>query len=329
MEGIPDADMKEHERSRGSEYAPPVEAKKPMASSAAAVVAAATGMMPSGTVGVNVGGAPHGPPFVGVNVMPIPGLPYGIPSGVPSGVPSGIPSGVPSGIPSNAHPQYGNFAPNLAQGQNPGSFGAAIPPPPSLAPPHTIVGAARAAGHVAAGQLAAGHVAGLPNKPLFPSVSGSSSSSQSGSVVGTDFKPLVMNAGPGPGPAGSAPFLVSVTSANTTVSASAIISKPASSATIATAGATSKIVHPEEDISLEELRARRIKYKSIIPQSASPVNGMNPNAAVYSTPGAPPGAPPMGANLLVAQPALSLPAPLPAHPLPAHPSFQSTFRPAY
>ena len=215
---------------------------------------------------------------------------------------------LPFGLPQNSQ-QFANFAANMSGANSHHQmppFGAAIPPPPSLVPPHTIVGAARGMG--------------LPNKPLFPSVSSATTTTHS-SVVGTDFRPLGFPPNSGP----NNPFLTSnanTNSSNATVSASAIISKPASSAMIATAGATSKIVHPEEDISLEELRARHMRYKLVIPQqSLQSFNGLNPNAAVYTTPTGPP--PPLPPNLGM-PPQGMLP-----NPLSAHPSFQSTFRPAF
>lgn len=273
MEGIPDTDIKEHERSKGFEYKPPNESKPlPVVSTS----------------------APPMIPIAGVVNAPMPGV-------LP------MPT-MPFGLPQNSQ-QFANFAANMSAPQgshHPMAFGAAIPPPPSLVPPHTIVGAARAMNP------------GLPNKPLFPSVSSVSTLNQS-SVVGTDFRPIGFNPNSGPNNA----FLTSNAnnSTNATVSASAIISRPASSssATITSTGASSKIIHPEEDISLEELRARQMKYKIVIPHSLQSLNGMNTNAAVYTTPTGPPPMPPN----------MGLPPPPPHQAMLAHPSFQSTFRPAF
>ena len=279
MEGIPEGDLKDHEKSKGNEVKTQFNESKPMPV-------------------VSTSGAP---------MIPIPGVVTGQLPGMMS-----MPS-MPFGLPQNSQ-QFANFAANMG-GPPPshhqmGPFGAAIPPPPSLVG-HTIVGAAR------------GLNPGLPNKPLFPSVSSTTTTTQS-SVVGSDFRPLGFAHNSGP----NNPFMTSnanTNSSNPTVSASAIISKPASSATIATAGASSKIVHPEEDISLEELRARQSKYKLVIPQQKpqQSMNGLNPNAAVYSTPTGPP--PPLPPNL-------GLPPPqglLGPNPMSAHPSFQPTFRPAF
>lgn len=87
-----------------------------------------------------------------------------------------------------------------------------------------------------------------PPKPLFPSVI--PTSSPGAPVVGADFKPI---------------------SSGATISAPPTTNTPGGStsgstggdpkvATIATAGGASKIIHPAEDISLEEIRARHPKY---------------------------------------------------------------------
>ena len=273
MEGIPEDDLKDHERSKGNDFRPQTESKP------SPVVSTSTSAPLIPIPGV------VSPPMPGVLQMP--SLPFGLPQ---------------------ANQQFANFAANLPPPPTslPQMFGAAIPPPPSLVA-HTMMGGGRHMAH---------H---LPNKPLFPSVSSASTTTQS-SVVGTDFRPLGF--APNSGPNNS--FMSQNTnSSNATVSASAIISKPASSATIATAGATSKIVHPEEDISLEELRARQPRYKMVIPpQTHQSMNGLNPNSAVYTTPSGPP--PPLPPNL-----GLPPPPPQGLLPNPIHPSFQSTFRPAF
>jgi hypothetical protein len=272
MEGIPDADIKEHERSKGLEYKPQTESK------------------PSSSVSTPV--APM-IPIPGVGSAPIPGV-------------MSMPS-MPFGLPQNPQ-QFATFAANMAavhHSSHPslGPFGAAVPPPPSLLPTHTLMNRVLPPG--------------MPNKPLFPSVSSTSSANQS-SVVGTDFRPLGYNTNSGPNNA----FMTSHANPNNaTVSASAIISRPASSAMIGTTSGTTRIVHPEEDISLEELRARQMKYKLVVPQPMSQsMNGMNLSAAVYTTP------PPMPPNMSLPPPPPGMLAP---NPLSTHPSFQSTFRPAF
>ncbi|RWS08384.1 BUB3-interacting and GLEBS motif-containing protein ZNF207-like protein [Dinothrombium tinctorium] len=295
MEGIPENDIREHERQRGSDYspsipptvvAPPKITPPAIGTNPAAVVAAATGMITPQAVGVTVGNSSAAP---GSYVVPglVPGIPFGA-AAVAAAVTSQASAGNPYAAAALAAASHA--APTSA-------FGITIPPPPlgqvttpSVNPPSSI--------------------GAVPNKPLFPSVSGASTSGTNTAVVGSDFKPLAFGA--------------SSSASTATLSAPAVISKPAS--TIATAGATSKIVHPEEDISLEELRARQIKYKSIKSQATtqsqmSPFNGMSQNSisqALYSTPNLPP------------PPPLPQGVPPGIHGLPNHPpSFQPTFRPAY
>ncbi|GJQ80937.1 hypothetical protein Trydic_g4754 [Trypoxylus dichotomus] len=94
-------------------------------------------------------------------------------------------------------------------------------------------------------------------KPLFPSAV--PTSSPGAPVVGADFKPI---------------------SSGATISAPPTTNNPGSSSasgssdsskvqTIATTGAASKIIHPSEDISLEEIRARQSKYAKCIPTKSS------------------------------------------------------------
>ncbi|XP_054160280.1 BUB3-interacting and GLEBS motif-containing protein ZNF207-like [Oppia nitens] len=270
MEGIPEADIKEHERSKGNDFKPQNDSK-PMPS-------VSTSMAPM-------------IPIPGAVTAPIPGV-------------MAMP-GMHFGLPPNPQ-QYANYAPNMVATSHPplGPYGTAIPPPPSLAPPHTIVGAARTQ---PPGALTLPH-----HRPLFPSVS-SAPTTNHNSLVGADFRPLGYNM--------SAYMTTHTNSTNATVSASAVISKPASSAIIGTLSGTSRIIHPEEDISLEELRARQMKYKliaGISQQLPQTMNGLNPSAAVYSTP--------MPPNMSLPPPPPPMMAP---NPMSTHPSFQPTFRSAF
>nr|CAH7712505.1 unnamed protein product [Callosobruchus chinensis] len=92
-----------------------------------------------------------------------------------------------------------------------------------------------------------------PPKPLFPSaVPTSSPNGPTPPVVGADFKPI----------------------SSATISAPPTTNTPGPSsdsskvATIATTGAASKIIHPPEDISLEEIRARNPKYARNLPSKS-------------------------------------------------------------
>lgn len=105
---------------------------------------------------------------------------------------------------------------------------------------------------------------GVPPKPLFPSAVPTSAASSPGTpIVGADFKPITSGN-------------VVVSKATFPAYSSATISAPPTTnpsasgdankiPMIATTGAASKIIHPAEDISLEEIRARLPKYQKTIP----------------------------------------------------------------
>ncbi|KAG5886604.1 hypothetical protein JTB14_001028 [Gonioctena quinquepunctata] len=94
---------------------------------------------------------------------------------------------------------------------------------------------------------------GAPQKPLFPSAIPSSPGGPVAPVVGADFKPIT-----------SATISAPPTT-NTPGSNSSSSSDGNKIVTIATSSATSKIIHPTEDTSLEEMRAKIIKYTKILP----------------------------------------------------------------
>eukprot|EP00112_Aurelia_sp_Birch-Aquarium-sp1_P012121 Seg2548.1 transcript_id=Seg2548.1/GoldUCD/mRNA.D3Y31 product="Pyridoxal-dependent decarboxylase domain-containing protein 1" protein_id=Seg2548.1/GoldUCD/D3Y31 len=95
---------------------------------------------------------------------------------------------------------------------------------------------------------------GLP-RPLFPAAAAQASANAVTSTgpVGADFKPLSATS--------SSESLPSQSGAKSSTSA-VTNQTPASSkpGTVPLVSATSRIIHPEEDISLEELRARTLKY---------------------------------------------------------------------
>ncbi|XP_074605615.1 bub3 interacting GLEBS and Zinc finger domain protein isoform X2 [Brevipalpus obovatus] len=274
MEGIPEADLREHERQKGSadgsfasqSIGPSVMgAKMPpsLAVNSAAMAAVATGMIPPQAVGLNV--ASGVPPYMLSGYLPTP--PYPPPVGVsPAAVGSVNPYNLPAGY-------------------------AAIPPPSFITPQQLASAPPPMPG-----------IASQPNQPLFPSVNSVGGDAGTSNVVGADFKPL------------------------TPTTTSATISKPAS--TVASSGATSKIVHPEEDISLEELRARQSKYISLnnsnvqANQAGTAVyNGVSDGVSSYSSPSQLP---------TQSLPPVNPPPSIPSHPPSSGaPSFRSTFRPAY
>ncbi|CAH0564510.1 unnamed protein product [Brassicogethes aeneus] len=83
-----------------------------------------------------------------------------------------------------------------------------------------------------------------PPKPLFPSAI--PTSSPGAPIVGADFKPISSGA--------------TISAPPTTNTPSSSSSDTSKVATIVTSGGASKIVHPNEDISLEEIRSRHPRY---------------------------------------------------------------------
>ncbi|CAG9864933.1 unnamed protein product [Phyllotreta striolata] len=199
MEGIPGADLREHERQKqgsrpsndsGSDDDEPTTKKA----------------KPEGLLG-NAPGMMQGMPNMVAGMMPPPGMPPGMAMGPmmqmgPMGPHFMHPPGMQQMM--NAHMQQ------MMQGQ-----------------------------------------AGPP-KPLFPSAIPTSSTGGPGTpVVGTDFKPI-----------SSAATISAPPTTNLSLGSNGEGSKVS---TIATSSATSKIIHPSEDTSLEEIRARNPKYSRNIP----------------------------------------------------------------
>ncbi|XP_034952539.1 BUB3-interacting and GLEBS motif-containing protein ZNF207 [Chelonus insularis] len=153
-------------------------------------------------------------------------------------VPGVIP-GMPMGqYPPPMHPMMGPIGPvgpPFIQGMIPGMPGM----PPGMQPP--VSGAS------------------MPTRPLFPAMVSTASTSVSNSTpLGTDFKPVTSIAGGSIGPIKPTFPAYSTDSTLTTNSTSGGDQKVS---LIATTGAASKIIHPPEDLSLEEIRARLPKYQ--------------------------------------------------------------------
>ncbi|XP_023023234.1 bub3 interacting GLEBS and Zinc finger domain protein [Leptinotarsa decemlineata] len=113
------------------------------------------------------------------------------------------------------------------------------------------------------------HGQGGPHKPLFPSAIPSTSPGGRGTpVVGADFKPIT-----------SAATISAPPTSNAAGSSSNINSDGNKVGTINTSSATSKIVHPSEDISLEEMKARNVKYSRNIPSKSDDGSSNSSTAA--------------------------------------------------
>uniref|UniRef100_A0A3B3RS79 Zinc finger protein 207 n=1 Tax=Paramormyrops kingsleyae TaxID=1676925 RepID=A0A3B3RS79_9TELE len=115
-------------------------------------------------------------------------------------------------------------------------------------------------------------------KPLFPSA-GQAQPAVSG-PVGADFKPLSTTAASSDAPKATFPAYTQST-ASTTNPCSSTVSKPPATvtskpATLTTTSATSKLIHPDEDISLEERRAQLPRYQRNIPRPGQAHMGVPP-----------------------------------------------------
>lgn len=206
MEGIPENDIREHEKSRGSDYIPPSTSSfpvKPLLPVTAPLLAA--GLVPPLSLPTAGPSLPVAP-FPGMQSFPPP----------------------PAGIPL---PNHHNFPP----------LPAGIPPPP-LPPPGQPP--------VIAFQM------NLPRKPLFPAAA---------SALLQQPPPVIQMppSAPPPLPAAPEPVASAVsTGPASTGPAPAVEERPAVQL-VPPASGSSRIVHPDEDLSLEELRARLPRYQNI------------------------------------------------------------------
>ncbi|XP_062874671.1 BUB3-interacting and GLEBS motif-containing protein ZNF207a [Trichomycterus rosablanca] len=221
--------------------------------------------------------APIAPP--GMAPVPAPGMPpvnfAGIPPMMP-GVPPMMP-GVPPimpGMPPGMMPM-GGMMPPMMPGMPPG-----VPPPMGHHPGMPQAPAPTASGMIPKTTTPGTAVTAPQNviiQPLFPSATqaqqcvsvapmgpSSSSSAAPKATFPAYSQPVPSTAGAG---------------SSVTKPATPITSKPA---ILTTTSATSKLIHPDEDISLEELRAQLPRYKCKIPStvqahiSAPTVGGMMP-----------------------------------------------------
>jgi len=261
MEGIPENDLRQHERDKGTSEPMTYPDPSKTAAPPKPPTIPPPGMMPPlgflpapGTV----------PPFMG-GMLPVPPMPYPV-------------------APNSQYPPMPPPIPAVYPGAPP-TVQAPLPPPlpnplsvPSQAPISSGLTTISNAPAVTAAP-----------KPLFPSVASSSNSS---SV-----------------PSSSS---ASVSNANLT------------HGKIVTISANTRIIHPEDDLSLEELRTRLPRYKHLNLETAPPVQ-MPANGGNAPLP--PP--PPMFPNPIMASHVGSNMFP-PAPPYMQAPSqFQQVFRPAY
>ncbi|KAM9746364.1 BUB3-interacting and GLEBS motif-containing protein ZNF207-like [Menidia menidia] len=263
-----DSDEDDEDEEPGPSYShqpaagqPPTGYIPPMAQPGLPVGAGAPGLPPSGYSGI--------PPMMqGVPPM-MPGLPPGMP---------GMPPGM---IP------MGGMMPPMMPGVPPG-----IPPPVGHRPGITHMPQASPATSILTRPAASAPAAHTDiTKPLFPSTGQGHRA-----VSGPPHTPLSPSSDP------SKPTFPAYTQATAAVSSptagSSTVCKPPSTvsskpATLTAASATSKLIHPDEDLSLEELRAQLPRYQvSVALQgqttasvpSAGPVGLMAPQQLSLGSP---------------------------------------------
>eukprot|EP00794_Sanderia_malayensis_P009105 gene9105-10078_t len=177
-------------------------------------------------------------------VMPIPGVP--LMPGMMAPFP-GMPGMPPMAMPGM--PMFPGMPPVLP----PGSMASPMMPgvPPGMLPNSSVINRNP---DIIRSSLA---VPPMP-RPLFPSAApqASTSTATSSGPVGADFKPLHGST------SSDSTQLQQGAKPSTTSAVNNITSSSKPGTTVPLVSATSRIVHPEEDISLEELRSERPKYKT-------------------------------------------------------------------
>ncbi|XP_035254821.1 BUB3-interacting and GLEBS motif-containing protein ZNF207-like isoform X2 [Anguilla anguilla] len=300
MEGIPEKDMEE--RRRVLEQKTQAESQKrkqnnqddsddyeedeePGPSSQQPVAQPQTGYMPPMT-------QPGMPPVHGAHGMPpatyagmppmMPGVPPMMP-GVPPMMPGMPPGMMPMGGMMPPGPGMPPMMPGMPPGMPPpaGMHRPGMPPMPHV-PPVTAPGMLNRPAVSAATATAPQPAV---SKPLFPSAGQAQQAAVSG-PVGTDFKPLAAASSASDPPKPTFPAYSQSPAATASTSTSTVSKPPAAvtskPATLTTLSATSKLIHPDEDISLEERRAQLPRYQRNIPRTGQ--------AHMAAPPGAPMGA---------------------------------------
>ncbi|ELU03228.1 hypothetical protein CAPTEDRAFT_162061 [Capitella teleta] len=238
MEGIPEEDMKSHEHQKLGRVVSTGSMGMSSTSQGTVAAAAALGILP-----------PMPPSSASGSVPPMPPMPPMPPGMMGMGMPPMPPMGPmgPMGMPGMPPMPM----PGMMPGQPPRPGPSSMPPMPSSV-------------------AATSSTISAPARPLFPAAAaGSASPGQKMSApVGPDFRPTVPSGNIGPirptFPAYSQP---AVTSSSATITGAPTIKKPASAS-----GMSIQLIHPDEDLSLEELRANLPKYK----MDARPMVSMPP-----------------------------------------------------
>ncbi|XP_050957217.1 BUB3-interacting and GLEBS motif-containing protein ZNF207a isoform X2 [Labeo rohita] len=296
MEGIPEKDMEE--RRRVLEQKTQENQKKKQQDDSDEddddEEAGPSFQQPATTVQPQAAYAPMTQP--GMAPVPAPGMPHGSYSGMPPMMP-GVPPMMPGmppvmpGMPPGMMPMSGMMPPThgmppMMPGMPPG-----IPPPMGHHPgiPH-MAQAPPATARPAVPATTVSTPQPSVSKPLFPSAGqmgtrapSTSSGSSSLDSLSASSKPLsqVQQAASGvavsstaPPSAAPKPTFPAYTQSSATAptNTSSTVAKPGTPvtskpATLTTTSATSKLIHPDEDISLEELRAQLPRYQCKIPSA--------------------------------------------------------------
>lgn len=220
MEGIPEEDVKAHERNKNkkAEIADGAESDEESSNPPTSTMAQ--------------------PPMMNtMGAMAQPGMSYGPP-------PMGPPMGAPPMMGGMPNPMMGNHMPGPMMGNPMGGMGGMNPMGmggpmnPQMRPGMPPMGNMN--------PMSRPPMMG-PNRPLFPAAAQSAASSTMGSG-GPTF--------PAAASVMSNTSMAGGSSTSATITGAATIKKPES-----TSGLTSKLIHPDEDISLEEIRANMPQYQ--------------------------------------------------------------------
>ena len=238
MEGIPPRDLEEHERSRGSEGSSSSASVGSSSSFPLAAPSVPSGLLPK----------PVLPPTGLLGATPLPGI---LPSSVP--LAQGFATAPPPGLPGIPFPGLPGFPPppvGVPPGQirHPFSF-----PPPPLIPPTTNIPAPPTGSVPNQPPPPVAFQMNLPRKPLFPAAASALLSQPPPPSSST------VSSGPSSGASYSAPALP----AGQAGPSSSSLSNHPTGPLVPPTNTTARIVHPPEDLSLEELRARHTKYQML------------------------------------------------------------------
>lgn len=290
MEGIPEADIREHEKSKGAGYQEQAAAAAAAAASAVAALKPLQGGLLTAT-GSGIQSAAPGPGAIGTAAIPPPpGIPptalnTAIPPPALPPHPAGIPFPPPRGVPLPGHlahlppphhlPPHGPPPPI-----RPTAFINAKFPPPPIAPavsnvplppglPSGLVSSIPPpSGPPPATTPGAPFSMNLPRKPLFPSAAsallGQSSATSSSATLSSPAVISKPSSGPSSLVNSSSLNANDSVAASSATSVSSLLTLPlplANSPRVPPpSSATARIMHPEEDLSIEEIRSRIPKY---------------------------------------------------------------------